>query len=72
MLSTLKVGLLRTTGIILYQRTIFNRQQGNNDIINNVVDEILLNETKKVSAAREAPECLESDCDKNHLYQVEK
>ena len=70
MLSTLKVGLLRTTGIILYQGTIFNRQQGNNDIINNVVDEILLNETKKVSAAREVRNFLEPDYDYNNLYQV--
>ena len=70
MLSTLKVGLLRTTGIILYQGIIFNRQQGNNDIINNVVDEILLNETKKVSAVREARNFWDSDYDDNNLYQV--
>ena len=70
MLSALKVGLLRTMGIILYQGTIFNRQQGNNDIINNVVDEILPNETKKVSAAREARNFLYSDYDYNNLYQV--
>ena len=46
--------------------------QENNTIVNNVVDEILLNETKKVSAAREAPGFLDSDCDENELYQVEK
>ena len=44
----------------------------NNAIINNVVENILLNETQKVSAAREAPEFLDSDCDENDLYQVEK
>ena len=49
-----------------------NRQPENNAIINNVVDEIPLNETQKVSAAREAPEFLESDCDENNIYQVEK
>ena len=44
----------------------------NNSIFNNVVDEILLNETQKVSVAREAPELLDSDCDENDIYQVEK
>ena len=29
-------------------------------------------ETQKVSAAREAPEFLDSDYDENNLYQVEK
>ena len=36
------------------------------------MDEILLNETQKVSAAREAPENLDSDCDENYLCQVKK
>ena len=36
------------------------------------MDEILLNETQKVSAARESPTFLDSDCDENDLYQVEK
>ena len=49
-----------------------NRHLENNAIINNVVDEILLNETQKLSAVREAPEVLDSDCDENYLYQVEK
>ena len=40
-------------GIIPYQGKI-NRQIENNAITNNVVDEIILNETQKVSAAREA------------------
>ena len=44
----------------------------NNGIINNVVDEILLNETQKVSAAREAPDVLDSDCDENNIYWVQK
>ena len=38
-------------GIILYQVKL-NRQQENIAIVNNVVDYILLNDTKKVSAAR--------------------
>ena len=37
-----------------------------------MVDEILLNETQKLSAAREVPEFLDSDCDENDLYQVDK
>ena len=52
-------------------RKIFNRQQENNSIINNLVDEILLNETKKLIALREAPEFLDSDYDENNQYQVE-
>ena len=38
----------------------------------NVVYDIILNETQKVSAAREAPEFLDSGCDEKDLYQVEK
>ena len=48
----------------------FNRHQENNSIVNSMVDEILLHE-KKVSAAKEAPEFLESDYDDNKLYQVD-
>ena len=32
----------------------------------------MLNETQKVSGAREAPEFLDLDCDENDIYQVEK
>ena len=51
---------------------IFNIQMENNAIINNVVDNILLNETQKLSAAMESPEFLNCDCDENHLYYIEK
>ena len=37
-----------------------------------MVDEILLKKTQKLSAAREATGFLDSDCDENNLYQVEK
>ena len=37
-----------------------------------MVDEILLNEAQKVSAAKEAPEFLDSDYDAKNIYQVEK
>ena len=47
-------------------------QQENNSIFNNAVDEILLNETQKLSAVREVPEFLVSDYDENDLYQVDK
>ena len=57
-------------GIISYQGNKFNRQQENNVIFNSAVDEILLHETKKVSAAKEAPEVFEYYYDKNKLYQV--
>ena len=33
--------------------------------------EILLNETKKVSATREAPEFWDSDYDDNEIYRIE-
>ena len=36
-----------------------------------MVDEILLNETQKLSAEKEAPELLDSYYDENDLYQVE-
>ena len=43
----------------------------NNAIVNNAVDKILLTENQKLSAAREAPEFLDSDYDENNFYQVE-
>ena len=46
-------------------RNKFNRKQENNDSVNNSVDEILLNETHKVSDVREVPGFLESEYDKN-------
>ena len=39
-------------------RNKFNSQQENNVISNNLVDEILLHETQKVSAVKEAPDFL--------------
>ena len=71
-LGMLKISLIRNHGNHLVPRENFNRHMSNNAIINNVVDEILLNETQKVSAAREAPEFFDSDCDEKNLYQVEK
>ena len=53
-------------------REEINRQQENNFIVNNVVDEILLNETQKVSDTREAPSFLDSAYYENNIYQVER
>ena len=50
----------------------FNMQLENNPIINDVVDRIILNETQKVSSAREAQVFLGSDYDADDLYKVEK
>ena len=50
----------------------FKRHMEKNIYINDVVDDIILYETQKVSAAREATEVLDSDCDENYLYQVDK
>ena len=51
---------------------MFNRKQENNSIVNIVVDEILLHETQKESAAREALEVLDSNYDDNNLYHLER
>ena len=58
--------------IIPYQGKKINKQLENNTIINNVIVDILLNETQKVGAAREATDVLDSDYDDNYLYQVDK
>ena len=53
-------------------RKRFHKNDDNHTIINNVVDEIILNEPKKVSAVNhEEPEVLKSDYNENYLYQVE-
>ena len=71
-LRTLIVGLPSTMRSYRTQET-FNRQQENNATINNTVDEIILNQNKKVSATNhESPEFLDSDYDANDLYQVDK
>ena len=50
----------------------FQKKQENHTTIENVVDELHIVESKKVSAANhEAPIVLESDFDYNDLYQVE-
>ena len=36
------------------------------------MDDILLNETQKIRAAREEPELLDSDYNAKNLYQVDK
>ena len=71
MLSALKCKPTEDRGNHPTPRKKFNSRQENNSIVNNVVDEILPHETKKVSAAREAPEFLESDYDENKIYQVD-
>ena len=48
------------------------KKQENHTIINNVVDELRMIESKKVSDVNhESLEFLESDCNDNELYQVE-
>ena len=48
-----------------------NRKKENNDFVNSAVDEILLHENEKVSAAREAHENVDSDFDDNKIYQID-
>ena len=49
----------------------FNRQQENNAIVKQWVDEILLEEDNKVSAEEEAQENIESDFNENDLYHID-
>ena len=50
----------------------FQKKQENHVIVNSVLDDILLNELKKVSAVNHnAPEFLENDYGENDLYLVE-
>ena len=47
----------------------FQEKQENHTIINNIVDELCMVESKNVSAVNhEAPEFLESDYNENYLY----
>ena len=51
---------------------MYQKKQENQFIIDNVVDELHMVESRKVIAIdHEAPEFLESDYDTNDLYQVE-
>ena len=52
-------------------RKNFHKNQENNAIINNVVDEIQMTESKEVNTVNhEAQEFLESDYNDNELYKV--
>ena len=44
----------------------------NSAVTNNGVNDIILNETQQFSPARKAKDVLDSDCDENDIYQVEK
>ena len=57
--------------IITYQGKIYWHLE-NNAVINKVIDDILLNKTRKGTVAKEAPAFLDSDFDENNLYQVYK
>ena len=58
-------------GITPYQ-AFLNMELENNPIINDVVDRIILNETQKLSSAREAQGFLEPDYDADDLYKVKR
>ena len=64
-----KIYLLRTAGTIPYQECL-NRNEEKNYIVDSAVDEILLHENQKVSGEKEAHENIESDFDRNKLYQI--
>ena len=46
-------------------RNKFNRNMENNSIVNSAVGEIIIHKTKKLSAAKETPDFLESYDDEN-------
>ena len=53
-------------------KKVYKKKQGKQSIIDNVVDELHMVESRKVIAIdHEAPEFLKSDYDTNDLYQVE-
>ena len=55
-----------------YLKKGFHKKQENHAIIDNMMDELQMVESKKVSAVNnETAEFLESDYDANYLYQVE-
>ena len=67
----LQPSLLRTAGTTPYQKR-FQKNHENHAIINNAVDELLIYETKILSAVNhEAPEFLEKYYNENDLYQLE-
>ena len=69
-LSTLRPGLRRTVREIPYLKKGI-RKKKNYAIIDNMVDELHMIESKKLSSVNhEAPKLLESDYDANDLYQV--
>ena len=55
----------------LVPRNKFNKHQENNTIRISAVDEILLNENQKVSAAKESAENIESDFDDKEHYNID-
>ena len=64
--------LMRNHGSNPKPKFCFQKKQENHTIIENMVDELHIVESKKVRAVNhEAPEFLENDYDENNLYQVE-
>ena len=65
-----KIRPTKDLGNLPPNRIVFNRQKWNNYIVNSAVDEILLQENQKLSAAKEENENIESDFDVNKLYHT--
>ena len=55
----------------LYRRSKFNRQQYNNAIVLNELDQIILQDNIKLSVEEKAHENINSEFDKNDLYEID-
>ena len=50
---------------------IFNRNKQKNDIVQHAVDEITLQENRKLSVEEKARENTDSEVDENYLYEID-
>ena len=49
----------------------FNRKKENNDIFQNSVDDIILQDNMKLSVEEEEHENIDSEVDKNNIYEID-
>ena len=50
---------------------IFNRNKQKNDIVQHAVDEITLQENRKLSVEEKARENIDSEVEENYLYEID-
>ena len=71
-LSTLKSGLIKTSGRRAFSQEIFGRQQDKNVIVQYAVDEIIQQEKEKLSVKNETHENIDDKFDEYELYEIDK